>query len=190
MAETFAKFLKTNEITFKYAKGMRDIQGSEFHLFNEMFFFMGNEAEFFSETIQTSQVGTMESMFSQCKSLISLNLSNFDTTHVTNMNSMFQNCHNLKYLDISNFSSLNIRNIEFMFQNLSSLIYLNLDSFEIQSTTSKNEAFDLIPQTVKFCTNPINLEIHLSQNDKMNDCSDICFIKNIKLDIIRNECIH
>ena len=53
MTENFAKFLKTNEITFKYAKGMRDIQGSEFHLFNEMFFFMGNEAEFFSETIQT-----------------------------------------------------------------------------------------------------------------------------------------
>lgn len=49
MEETFAKFLKTKEITFKYAKGMRDIIGKEIHNYHEIFLFMGGDAEFISE---------------------------------------------------------------------------------------------------------------------------------------------
>jgi len=35
-------------------------------------------------------------MFSGCKSLTNLNLSNFNTQNVTNMNAMFYNCKSLK----------------------------------------------------------------------------------------------
>ena len=42
-------------------------------------------------------------MFSNCKSLNKLNLSNFNTNKVKNMNKMFENCESLIKLNISNF---------------------------------------------------------------------------------------
>ena len=50
MDEEFAEFIKTNEIKFKYAKGMRDIIGNEIHPYHEIFFFIGGEADFISES--------------------------------------------------------------------------------------------------------------------------------------------
>ncbi len=47
--EEFAKFIKTDEIKFKHAKGMRDIIGNEMHSYHEIFFFIGGNAEFISE---------------------------------------------------------------------------------------------------------------------------------------------
>ena len=45
----------------------------------------------------------MESKFSMCSSLISINLTNFNTENVTNMSYMFNECTSLKFLDLSNF---------------------------------------------------------------------------------------
>lgn len=49
MEEIFAKFIKTHEITFKYAKGMRDIIGKEIHTYHEIFLFLSGDAEFISD---------------------------------------------------------------------------------------------------------------------------------------------
>ena len=46
--------------------------------------------------IDTSECTTMEDMFSSCRALTSLDLSNFDTSKVKNMNSMFSNCASLQ----------------------------------------------------------------------------------------------
>lgn len=51
MSEEFAKFIKTNELRFKYAKGMRDIIGKEFHPYHEIFFFINGNVLFISESI-------------------------------------------------------------------------------------------------------------------------------------------
>ena len=50
-------------------------------------------------------------MFDGCKSLISLDLSNFNTNNVTNMDYMFADCFSLLSLDLSNF---NIQNVAYM----------------------------------------------------------------------------
>ena len=50
MNNEFAKFIKTDELTFKYAKGMRDILGKEIHPYHEIFFYMGGNAKFVSES--------------------------------------------------------------------------------------------------------------------------------------------
>ena len=49
MTEEFAKYVVTNEIRFKHAKGMRDIIGKELHVYHEIFLFLGGDAEFISE---------------------------------------------------------------------------------------------------------------------------------------------
>ena len=51
-------------------------------------------------------------MFSNCFSLISLNLSNFNTYNVTNMSYMFYNCNSLTSLNLSNFNTENINDID------------------------------------------------------------------------------
>ena len=47
----------------------------------------------------TSKVTNMESMFSGCSGLTSLDLSGFNTSNVTNMSNMFKNCSSLTNLD-------------------------------------------------------------------------------------------
>lgn len=47
----FAKYLSTNEIIFKHALWCRDVLGKEFHTFNELFFLVGNTAQFTSDRL-------------------------------------------------------------------------------------------------------------------------------------------
>lgn len=54
MPQEFADYIKTDEITFKHAKGMRDIIGKEFHPYNEVFLFLNGDAEFISEKMKVS----------------------------------------------------------------------------------------------------------------------------------------
>ena len=147
----------------------------------------------FPETFDTSNVITMDAMFSHCKSLTTLNLSRFDVSKVTIMIAMFNNCFNLKYLDISHFSPIKLNRIASMFHNMSSLIYLNIHSLEIHNETIKNDYVFATPSPyLKVCANQEQMKEYLSNQSqiKYNNCSDICFIKDIKLDFEKNECIY
>ena len=62
----------------------------------------------FSNKFNTSKVINMESMFSGCYNLTSLDLSNFDTTNVTNMHNMFYGCNSLT--NIIGINKLNTKN--------------------------------------------------------------------------------
>ncbi len=54
MIKTYAKYIRNDYITFKYAKGNSDRSGREFHPYHEVLYFMGGEADFISENIHTS----------------------------------------------------------------------------------------------------------------------------------------
>ena len=58
-------------------------------------------------------------MFSGCKSLIKLDLSNFNTDKVTNMKSMFEDCISLVDLDFPNINKEQLKNIESIFYGCS-----------------------------------------------------------------------
>ena len=60
-------------------------------------------------------------IFSDCESLINLNLSNFNTQNVTNMRWMFYNWNSLTNLNLSNFNTQNITDMSFMFYKCNSL---------------------------------------------------------------------
>ena len=143
----------------------------------------------FPETFITSKVTTMDAMFSHCTSLISLNLSIFDVSNVDDMGYMFHGCTGMKYLDISHFSPKNLNSIELAFRK-TKLIYLNLGSLEIINDKSANRAFEFVSTNIRICSNKPNMQNFLSSLGFNNNCSDICFIKNIKLDIINNTCIY
>jgi surface protein len=89
-------------------------------------------------------------MFNGCRSLVTLDLSNFNTNKATNMNWMFYNCSSLETLDMRNFDTSNITaNMKDMFYNCTSLIILRLDN------CSADTISDIISQS-SFPTGTVN----------------------------------
>ena len=64
----------------------------------------------------TRKVTNMSNMFSNCKTVPSLNVSGFATAKVTNMQRMFYNCASVTTLDVSNFNTANVTNMSGMFE--------------------------------------------------------------------------
>ena len=83
----------------------------------------------------------MSSMFYNCSSLISLNLSNFNTSLVNNMSSMFYNCSLLSYLDLSSFNTSRVSNMYSMFGKCKILKYLNTSNFNTSQVKNMNSMF-------------------------------------------------
>ena len=134
----------------------------------------------------TSKVTRMGSMFQNCDKLISINLSNFNTSNVTEMSLMFYSCNNLKSLDLSNFDTSQVTSVKEIFKDCNSLIYLNLDSFKLNNDIYVGNIFEGISHNFITCINDQRIII---ENNIHSNCSDSCFDKDIKLDIINNECI-
>ena len=100
----------------------------------------------FNNNFNTSNVTNMYSMFNDCSSLTSLNLSSFNTANVTNMAGMFYNCKSLINLDLSSFNTSNVTNMYNMFLNCSSLTSLDLSNFNTTNVTNMNDMFRMCKQ--------------------------------------------
>ena len=74
----------------------------------------------------TQNVTDMSYMFNKCKSLINIDLSNFDTKNVLIMDSIFKNCDSLKKLDLTNFNTENVINMDGLFDNCTNLKIENI----------------------------------------------------------------
>ena len=77
----------------------------------------------------------MNSMFSGCSSLTSLDVTHFNTANVTNMNSMFSGCSKLTSLDVSKFNTVNVKNMSRMFSGCDALTSLDVTNFNTEKVT-------------------------------------------------------
>ena len=84
-------------------------------------------------------------MFHDCKSLISLNLSQFNSTNIIDTKYMFYNCSSIISLDLSMFNTQNVKNMEYMLYGCKSLISIDLSNFNTQNV----ESMDSISMLVK-----------------------------------------
>jgi len=91
-------------------------------------------------------------MFFDCKSLININLSNFNTQNVTNMGDMFSNCKSLTNINFSNFDTQNVTNMCFMFYYCSSLTNINLYNFDTSKVNDMSRMFS-------YCTSLTNINM-------------------------------
>ena len=87
----------------------------------------------------------MYCMFTNCSSLTSLDLSNFNTSNVTDINGMFYNCGALTDLNLSSFNTSNVTNMSYMFDNCSSLTHLDISNFDFTNVTNYNSMFTSVP---------------------------------------------
>jgi len=189
----FDEKIETCEYMFQELNNITEIDFSNFDAskvtnMHSMFYNCSNLEKINFGNINTSKVVDMQSLFNNCSNLISVNLSNFDTSNVNNISHMFQGCENLNYLDLSNFDTLKVININTIFRNCKSLMYLNLKSFNLSSSLEKYYVFDYISSYVKICIEDTVTSNFLLEN-RISNCSDICFKEGIKIDINNNTCI-
>ena len=81
----------------------------------------------FAETLDTSNVTSMQNMFRECSGLESLDLSSFDTSGVSDMSYMFYKCSVLESLNLFNFNTSNVTRMNSMFYRCDSLNRLTLN---------------------------------------------------------------
>ena len=94
------------------------------------------------EYLNTEKVTNMSYMFSSCKALTSLNLSNFNTEKVTDMQGMFKECSNLTSLDLSNFNTENVTDMNGIFYGCTKLESLDLSNFDTAKVAKMNYMFN------------------------------------------------
>ncbi len=92
------------------------------------------------ENLNTSKVTNMDSMFSGCYSLTSIDLSHFDTSSCTYTGWMFYGCSNLKSLDMSHFDTSKVTDMGAMFYGCTSLTTVDLSPLN----TSSCRTFELM----------------------------------------------
>ena len=123
------------------------------------------------EKLNTTNVSSLAAMFSDCVSLTSIDLSNFNTSNVTNMSHMFQgynydmalteikglreldtsnvtrmddmfnSCSSLANIDVSNFETSNVTQMDDMFNGCSSLTSIDVSNFETSNVTLMDDMF-------------------------------------------------
>ena len=75
------------------------------------------------------RISDMDRLFSQCNSLVALDLSHFDGSNVVNMDSTFRESKNLEVVDLSNFDATRVTYMGGLFKDCSNLIALDLSTF-------------------------------------------------------------
>ena len=102
--------------------------------------------------LDTSEVTNMNSMFSNCSRLTSLDLSDFDTSQVTDMNYMFNSCSSLTSLDVSNFDTSKVTSMDSMFSGCSKLTSLDFKNATFDKVTNYTGMFSGVPSTINIIT--------------------------------------
>ena len=135
----------------------------------------------------TSKVKSMFDIFAYCEELLAVNVSSFDVSNAKILQGIFYNSTKLKYLDLSNFNFPFVDNTGLMFDYCRDLIYLNLYSYELEESNIGIIAFD--HSNTKYCFKYLNYQYYEFDNNRILNCSDICFKPNIKVELISNTCI-
>ena len=81
-------------------------------------------------------------MFENCKSLISLNLSNLDISGVSNFGHMFWLCESLQMLEFSIIKTEKTKNLDYMFNGCKRLTSVNLSNLGTTNLETINNMFE------------------------------------------------
>lgn len=124
------------------------------------------------EYLNTSEVTSMEGMFSGCIRLKKLNVSKFNTEKVTTFVSMFGHCYSLSSLDVSSFNTENATNMSHMFSCLG-LTSLDLSNFNTSNVTDMTYMFDQCRKLTSLNISNFNTFSVTDMLGMFNDCNKL-----------------
>ena len=90
----------------------------------------------------TSKVTYMSYMFSDCNKLTTLDVSNWDVSNVTDMRDMFNDCNKLTTLDVSKWDTSKVTYMNYMFGSCESLTTLDVSNWNTSKVTNMRSVFD------------------------------------------------
>ena len=122
-------------------KNMKNLYTNECINMSYMFNYCKSLTSLDVSNFDTSQVSDMSHMFNSCHSLTSLDVSKCDTIKVTDMSHMFSYCESLTSLDVSKWGTSKVTDMDWMFGNCSSLTSLDLSNFDISKVTRMYDMF-------------------------------------------------
>ncbi len=93
------------------------------------------------QNLKTDNVNDINSMFCDCESLTSLDLSNLNLGNVTNMHQVFEGCTGLENIIFDGVNTENVTNMGDLFLNCSSLKTIDLSSFNTNKVTNMRSMF-------------------------------------------------
>lgn len=150
--------------------------------------------------LNTSEVENMGSMFSNCTSLETLDLSSFNTekvtdmqtmfegstnlrtinlpkgfigSNVTNLNATFRGCASLTELDLSGSNAEKVKNMRSMFYGCVALSNLNLSGFKTGSVTDMRYLFSSCQSLESLDLSGFNTENVTSMKSMFSQCSSL-----------------
>ena len=80
-------------------------------------------------------------MFSECKQLTSIDLSNFDSSLITDISYMFYKCSKLKNINLANFNTSNVTDMDYLFAQCYKLTDVDLSSFDTTNVKDMSYMF-------------------------------------------------
>ena len=130
--------------------------------------------------LYTNKVKHMYSMFDRCKSLEKLDLNNLDTRNVKEMNYMFYKCSSLTNLNLTSFNTKNVTNMSNMFYGCFSLTNLNLTSFNTENVTNMSNMFYNCSSLTNLDLSSFNTKNVTNMSNMFNGCNTLTK-ENIKI---------
>ena len=103
-----------------------------------------------------------EGMFADCKSITSIDLSNFDMSKIKTMQAMFNTCSNLVSVKFPNSNTVNLTNMNFMFAFCENLANVNITALNTKNVEGMNVLF-------RECKKLKNLDISQLDIGKVKD---------------------
>ncbi len=95
----------------------------------------------FNGAFHTGNMTSMNGMFSDCTSLIALDLSGFNTSNVTNMDGVFSDCYSLTSVDLTGLDTSKVRSMYQLFSECNDLKKLDLSGFNTSAVTDMKMMF-------------------------------------------------
>ena len=93
--------------------------------------------------LNLSNVTNMRQLFEDCRTLENINFTGVNTENVTNMSDMFLNCHNLRSVDLSSFNTSKVTNMEYMFSRCENLVTIYVsEDWTTASVTNGEQMFN------------------------------------------------
>ena len=128
-------------------------------------------------------------MFSNCLSLVYIDLSNFIFEKIKNMSNIFNNCTKLPNIKMDLYNS-KVRDIDYMFSNCESLGSLELINFNMSNLLSFNHVFDSCKKLeyINMTKSTSSKNVNIS-NDPFEDIvknAVICIEQNQEMDNLYN----
>lgn len=114
----------------------------------------------------SSKLRKMEGLFNGCLSLLSINLKNFSTTKIINMEGIFSGCESLTSVDLSYFDTSNVTTLKGMFNECLVLKNLDLSNFKTPNLSQMKGMFFN-------CSSLTTLDLSSLDTSKVEDMSHL-----------------